>query len=96
VGELGPSTVDVKKREADVKTQISREDSILVLRALVDVIVETARESKDELCGGVPEGLLYAALMERGLSYDSYMKLIELAIATGRVKRTHGQIVAVD
>ena len=54
----------------------------LVSVMLVDAICETVLET-----GEAPEGPMYAAFMQYGVSLEQFQSLVNAAVATGKIKR---------
>ena len=57
-------------------------DAIRAIRALSDIIEETARESMPM---GAPSGIIYAALMSHGVSLEVYQQILAAMQAAGRI-----------
>lgn len=63
--------------------------ALLVAVAIYDTIKEAGPN-------GAPAGGLYAALMERGASLESFEKLMAMLVSTGRVRKSGHVYYAVD
>lgn len=60
-----------------------------VVRAIADIIEETAREAGPL---GAPSGHIYAALSATGLSLDTYQVILGVMERTGRI-RVSGHVI---
>lgn len=59
----------------------------IVREQIADVVAEVGRAIK--VSGGVPNGVLYAAVMPSGLSLDAYLAIIALLKKRGLVKESN-------
>jgi hypothetical protein len=57
--------------------------------AVVSMVVALGETIKEAGSDGVPEGVLYAALMTRGVSLESFNRMVNLLIKAGVVKRSN-------
>jgi hypothetical protein len=55
-----------------------------MLRLLVDVVVDSVREAGPE---GAPGGVLYAALMTQGCTYQQFESLVSGLVSVGKLTR---------
>lgn len=66
---------------------------IAVLRQVVGAVIDTVRVTHEQDGVGCPESILHNALEQRGLRvFDHRCKVVELAIATGKVRRSNHQL----
>jgi hypothetical protein len=56
--------------------------------AIVRAVVETVKE-----CGRAPEGVLYAAVMDKGCSLSSYQAIAQVLIASKLIRREGNELV---
>lgn len=64
------------------------------LIALVNVLVEAAREAYLDGQEGAPLSPIFMAFAEVGISYNEFMGMVDIAVASGRIKRVDAGTIA--
>jgi hypothetical protein len=65
-----------------------------IIANVVRTLIEAVEESAYTPLGGIPSSHLYLIVQEKlGASADTYEKLVQVMLATGRVKRSHGHLL---
>lgn len=71
----------------------TREQKVRAIAALIDVIYSCVKEAGKQ---GIPNGHLYAMLMEKGMTYDLYSQIIQTMKENGKIEENFNLLTVAD
>lgn len=71
---------------SNLNQRLSEARKLQMLRALLDAVVDTVAEAGPQ---GAPGGILYTALMQHGISFESYTAIMSTLVKQGRLRHSN-------